>query len=122
MDIFISYNWKIKTQVKELYEILTKQLKFKVWLDDEQLNAGYPLFSELAKAIDDSKVFICCLTTDYCKSKNCNREFKYADDSNKPIIILKIDNLKSNEITKIKITETNKECGIGFAIGYIYMN
>jgi hypothetical protein len=40
MEIFISYNWSIKQQVKELYEILTNKFNYKVWLDDSQLNAN----------------------------------------------------------------------------------
>ena len=116
MDVFISYNWNSKNQVKDLYKMLTNTYGYKVWLDDEQLNAGNQLFSELAKAIDHSKVFICCLTADYCKSKNCNLEFYYAYESNKPMIILMIENLKPYDITKIHLTGTNNSCGIGLII------
>jgi hypothetical protein len=50
MDIFISYNWKIKEQVKLLHEILEKE-NFKVWRDDRQLHAGNSALTvELAKS------------------------------------------------------------------------
>ena len=48
-DVFISYNWGIKTQVRQLYEVL-KSLSHKVWMDETDLNAGNsPLTAELLK-------------------------------------------------------------------------
>ena len=36
-DIFISYQWDIKPQVIALYKELTKDNKFKVWMDEFHL-------------------------------------------------------------------------------------
>ena len=73
MEIFISYNWSIKQQVKELYEILTNKFNYKVWLDDSQLNAN----NFIAEAINNSKIFISCITKEYCQSYNFNLEIEY---------------------------------------------
>ena len=54
MDIFLSYNWKIKEQVKLLHEQLEKE-GFKVWRDDRELHAS-ALTTELANGIKKSKV------------------------------------------------------------------
>jgi hypothetical protein len=55
-DVFISYNWGIKIQVKQLYEVL-KSLNYKVWMDETDLNAGSsPPTAELATAIINLKV------------------------------------------------------------------
>ena len=67
----------IKTQVRQLYEVLTS-LEYKVWLDERELNAGSsPLTAELATAIKNSKVILSCIPTDYCKS------YVYASDKKK---------------------------------------
>ena len=117
MDIFLSYNWNIKEQVKLLQEELEKE-GFKVWRDDKQLHAGNsPLTAELAKGIKKSKVIICCITKDYCKSKNCNLEIEFADSCKKQMIILMIDKIEPTEIHKIKVdNRLDKYSGIGFII------
>ena len=115
-DVFISYNWGIKTQVRQLYEVL-RSLNYKVWLDERELNAGScPLTSELALAIKNSKVFLCCITRDYCQSYNCNLEIEYASAKKKQIIALMIENIDLTKIDEIVVTERDQISGIGFII------
>jgi hypothetical protein len=122
MDVFISYNWDVKGQVKELYKILTKEYNLKVWLDDMQLNGGNmsSLAAELASAIKNSKIFICCLTNQYCRSQNCNLEIEYASVLKKKIIVLSIDDIDTTKIDEIQITGSLQFSGIGFIITYVY--
>ena len=55
-DVFISYNWGIKSQGQQLYRVLTS-LNYKVWMDERELNAGSsPLTAELT--LKNSKVFL----------------------------------------------------------------
>ena len=116
MDIFISYNWNIKKQVKSLYEMLTGQ-NYKVWMDDKELNAGSSaLTAELANAIKTSKIFLSCVTEDYCKSFNCNLEVEFASQSKKTMIVLMVDKLDTTSIHEIQIKDRNKKSGIGFII------
>ncbi len=115
-DVFISYNWGIKQQVKKLYDILTS-LNYKVWLDDTELNAGSsPLTTELALAIKNSKVILSCITKDYCKSFNCNREIEYASNTKKQIIVLMIEEIDTGTIDEIEVTGRGQASGIGFII------
>ena len=116
-DVFISYNWNIKDQVRQLYDILTNEFKYKVWLDEKKLNAGNrPLTAELADAIKNSKVIICCITKDYCKSYNCNLELEFASNGKKEMVVLMVEKLDTTEIHKIQVTDRNQTSGIGFII------
>jgi hypothetical protein len=115
-DVFISYNWGIKRQVQQLYDIL-KSLNYKVWLDERELNAGSsPLTAELAMAIRDSKVILSCITTDYCRSYNCNLELEYASAKKKQMIALMIERIDTATIDEIEVTGRDQASGIGFII------
>jgi hypothetical protein len=115
-DVFISYNWGTKKQVQQLYDIL-KSLNYKVWLDERELNAGNsPLTTELALAIRDSKVILSCITTDYCKSFNCNLEVEYASAKKKQMVVLMIEKIDTTKIDEIQVTGRNQASGIGFII------
>jgi hypothetical protein len=115
-DVFISYNWGIKTQVRQLYEVLAS-LNYKVWLDERELNAGSsPLTAELATAIKNSKVVLSCITTDYCKSYNCNLEVEYASAKKKQMIALMIERIDTTTIDEIEVTGREQSSGIGFII------
>jgi len=115
-DVFISYNWGIKTQVRKLYEVL-KSLNYKVWLDERELNAGSsPLTAELATAIKNSKVILSCITRDYCKSYNCNLEVEYASAKKKQMITLMVEEINPANIDEIEITGRGQSSGIGFII------
>ena len=115
-DVFISYNWGIKKQVQQLYQVLTS-LNYKVWLDERELNAGSsPLTAELATAIKNSKVILSCITTDYCKSYNCNLEVEYVSAKKKEMIALMIDKIDTTKIDEIQVTGRNQISGIGFII------
>jgi len=115
-DVFISYNSGIKDQVKKLYEEL-KSLNYKVWLDERELSAGSnALTSVLATAIRDSKVILCCITKDYCRSYNCNLEVEYASAKKKQIITLMCEEIDPATIDEIEVTGRDQTSGIGFII------
>ena len=113
-DIFISYNWGIKKQVRELYEILTEN-NYKVWMDERDLqNSNSPLTAQLGTNIINSSIFLCCITEDYCKSFNCNLEIEYANTKDKSIVPLMIQ--KIPKIEDIKINGRDQTSGIDFII------
>ena len=115
-DVFISYNASNKKQVKQLCDTL-KSLNYKVWMDKAELSAGNgPLTSELATAIKNSKVILSCITTDYCRSFNCNLELEYASAKKKQIITLMIERIDTTKIDEIIVTGRNQASGIGFII------
>jgi len=115
-DVFISYNCGIKSQVQQLNRVLTS-LNYKVWLDERELNAGSsPLTAELALAIKNSKVILSCITTDYCKSYNCNLEVEYASSKKKQMIVLMIEQIDLASMNEIQLTGHYQTSGIGFII------
>jgi len=118
-DAFFSYNWSIKDKVKQLSDNLEKQ-NITVWRDEINLETNdKPLTSQLADAIKNSKIFICFVTINYCKSFNCNLEFEYANSLAKPMIVLMIERLLPVDISDIIITGRGYRTGIGFIIKYL---
>lgn len=113
-DIFISYNWASKKQVKELYKILTEN-NYKVWMDERDLEtSNIPLTAQLGTSIIKSSIFLCCITKDYCKSFNCNLEIEYANSKGKPIVPLIIEKIPKME--EIKVGGRDQTTGIDFII------
>lgn len=100
-DVFISYQWDIKSQVKPFHEKLGEQ-GIKAWRDDVELRTvNMALTDQLAKAIKKSKIFLFCFTQKYAESKNCNHELNYAYDLGKTIIPLAIDKPEQEKIDGI---------------------
>ena len=101
-DIFISYCWKKnKEKVHEMHKKLSQKFP-KIWIDINEMDYG-DLNEMMSEGISQSKVFICCLTEEYCKSKNCMKEFNFADKLRKPIVYVifeEIGGLTEPEITK----------------------
>ena len=97
-DLFLSYNWGIKENVRQLYQKFTTNHNLKVWIDDEQLdNAG--LYEQICEGIKNSKCFVCCITKKYTESANCQREISYATNINKPLIVLMFEDLAIADIS-----------------------
>ena len=119
-DAFISYNWKIKAQVDRLYEILTN-FGFQIWRDENKLTTdSQPLKAQLADAIANSKIVICCITEAYCKSHVCNQEISFAESLAKPLIILMIQNLNVTKIHELQINGHSYKSNIGFIINPLF--
>jgi hypothetical protein len=89
-DIFLSYNWDQKLQVKRLKDEFTKTYGLKCCLDQ--------------KEIKNSNVFIVCISVKYCLSDECINEINYAKSINKPIIILMLERLNIQELADICFT------------------
>lgn len=95
-DIFLSYQWDIQERVKELQNQLV-QLGFSVWMDIFQM-AGGNLHTEIVNGINNSKIFVCCITKKYSESKNCENELCFAYDSNKKIIAIMFEKVTLGEL------------------------
>ena len=99
-DIFISYQWNIKNEVKEIVNLLHNN-GFKVWVDDRYLRPDGDLFPELSSAIKRSKTFISFITKAYDNSKNCYREINWADTCGKTILVVMFEDLKISDLDKV---------------------
>jgi len=84
-DVFLSYCWANKPTVRKLHDIL-KEKGFDCWIDDNVMQGGSHLFSEIDNGITNCKVFIACCSDSYGASVNCQREILLATDRNKLII------------------------------------
>ena len=79
-DIFFSFEHQIEKKIIRLYDAM--KLKFDVIICPNNINAMKPKNQkEEAKndiEINESKIFICCLTKAYTFSKRCQNEIAFA--------------------------------------------
>jgi hypothetical protein len=92
-DIFISYCWDNKKEVHELCDSL-KNKGLKLWMDKEQMLNGN-IDEIMKRGIKESKFFMCCATTSYCKRDNTMLEFNYATAIGKTIIYVTFEKFNS---------------------------
>ena len=118
-DVFISCHWNIKPEVLLLEEKL-KEFGFAVLRYDNEWHTTKS-YGQIAQAIRRSKLFLCCITKEYCASNDCNLEFDHAYSLNKPMIPVIIDDVEPSSIDEIIIKDRGSPCGIGFIIGLIYI-
>ena len=72
-EVFISYQWSHQPEVKLLKKHL-EMAGFKSWMDVGQMGGGDKLYSKIDAGIRAAKIIICCVTTKYAQSPNCNKE------------------------------------------------
>ena len=111
-DIFISYNWKSKDQVKLLYDKLNNDYLVKIWMDDGQISNDN-LLTQIADAIKKSTIFLCCITKKYAESDICRKEISYANTLKKRFIVLMLENLKMDDLGDVGFiinTESRFNC------------
>jgi hypothetical protein len=121
IDVFLSYNWGICSQIKQLETNLT-QLGLKVFREQKEESLDYPLTSQLADAIKDSNLIVSCLTLPYCKSHNCNLQIEYANSLGKSIVVLMMEELNFEEINNITVTgRKNTKTRIGSMLKLIFL-
>ena len=77
-DIFLSYYGKSLIQVQRFYQTLTETYNLKVWVDFAQIKEGDEPFIKVREGIQNSTVFIVCLSREYEKDENCLIEFTLA--------------------------------------------
>lgn len=111
-DIFISYKWnQYGNEVHKLRDFLAKY-NYRIWIDKYVLNYG-SLDKQMQDGIDESLIFICCVSEDYTNfdtSPNCGKEFNYAVSQGKPIIYVIFD-----DIAGLSQTEVNRKFNtVGF--------
>ena len=92
-ECFISYCWAQKPKVKLLKQSIESH-GIKCWMDEQQMEGGSMLFEEIDQGISDSSVVISCLSPEYTKSVNCNREVLLATDRKKTTIPVLVEELE----------------------------
>jgi len=113
-SVYLSFDWDVKEQTKVLNQKLT-ELGYTIFTS-ESIREDQ-LTDDLVDSIKQSKIFICCLTKEYCKSKKCNLEILNADYYEKQIIVLMIESIDIvNDIDKIEIINQDHASPISFII------
>ena len=64
-------------------------------MDENQMEGGDMLFEEIDEGISASEVVVSCLSPEYTKSVNCNREFLLASDRKKTTIPVVLESLET---------------------------
>lgn len=100
MHIFISYAWDSR---KDLVRSLANRLvneKYKIWLDIHEMKTGH-LDTMMYDGINESYLFLCCITSEYCKRDNCMKELRLALDLKKEIIYIIFDDYDKTNREKV---------------------
>ena len=98
-DVFISYQWGIKKEVEEFHKRLEANGNIKAWRDPNLRSNDESIYSQLAKQIKQSRLFLCFLTKAYCKSDMCRNEIVFAKKLGKTIIYLMIEKMNNDELS-----------------------
>lgn len=107
-DIFISYQWDIKVEVKQLYTKLKDELNYKVWMDEFELKAGGNLYDQITHGLNESHCLVALVTKKYSKSENCKLEIEYAQTNNIPMIVLMMDRVQIKDIGSVGLVINRK--------------
>ena len=77
-DVFLSFRGEDtrRTFVSHLYKAL-EQSGIRIFKDDERLERGKPIFDELLKAIEESKIAIVIFSKSYASSRWCLEELAH---------------------------------------------
>lgn len=91
-EIFLSYQWGHQNEVRLLRQHL-EMAGFSCWMDVGQMGGGDKLFEKIDTGIRGAKIIVCCVSTKYAKSPNCNREVNLSVNLGKPIIPLQMEKM-----------------------------
>ena len=86
-DVMLSYQWDYQKKVVKIKEELVKA-KLKVWMDLECMEGK--INRAMAKAIANSRIIVPCLSEKYEVSKNCRKEFIYAEELEQKMMFAKV--------------------------------
>ena len=115
-DLFLSYNQdSAQPVVKELYGKLKAKYgdSISIWVDYEQWTEipGLSKNEVIIEGLKRSKCILCCVTSGYSTSTECQRELSYALDVHKgPHAILMLDryDVLENEGFKLQIKDETR--------------
>jgi hypothetical protein len=107
-DIFLSYQWDIKNDVRQLYTKLTEELNYKVWMDEHELKGGTNLYDQITKGLNDTVCLIALVTKKYSKSENCKLEIEYAQSNNIPMIVLMMERIEIKDLGSVGLVINRK--------------
>ncbi|XP_045193562.2 toll-like receptor 2 [Mercenaria mercenaria] len=88
----------IDENLKRLTGIAERSLVCK---GDFDFRPGYPVVNEIFRMVNRSYVMVCLVSKEFCASKWCDLELRYAYENNKPIILIFKEKVQGNEMTTL---------------------
>ncbi|XP_048589199.1 uncharacterized protein LOC5519167 isoform X1 [Nematostella vectensis] len=85
--VFLSYQWDMQKTALELGRQL-REAGIECWMDVGQMGGGDFLYASIDAGVRGAKVMLCCVTSRYCASENCQCEATLGGLLKKPIIPL----------------------------------
>ncbi len=99
--IFISYSHKNQELVEEVIADLQKN-GFRVWFD-KGIEAGSEWPEYIASHLSDCECVFSFISEDFVKSHNCRRELNFAQDKEKPMLNIYIDDVELTDGMKMQL-------------------
>jgi cell division septation protein DedD len=87
-DMMISYCWAQKELCHKINDRLEKD-GYSVWLDRDEMRGS--IVESMAEAVENSKVVLVCMSSNYKASTNCQAEAEYAFNRKSKIIPLMVE-------------------------------
>jgi hypothetical protein len=107
-QLFVSYCHRDQEIVHRIADDL-KNVNYKIWIDRD-LIGGNILFADIQKGIENSHIVICFISKNYCESNNCMIEINFANNKNKKILPIMLDDYfkVEQEGIQLMISRINK--------------
>lgn len=99
--IFISYSHKNQELVEYVIADLQKN-GFRVWFD-KGIEAGSEWPEYIASHLSDCECVFSFISEDFVKSHNCRRELNFAQDQEKPMLNIYIDNVELTDGMRMQL-------------------
>ena len=112
-DMYISYEDELIKELSIFHQKLeAPPYNYKIWRDEINLvkNDQQSIEDQTCDAIKSSKIFLCFLTRRYAESDGHKGEINYARTLKKTIIILKIENIKLNQVGMSLANSVSIDC------------
>ena len=106
-NFFLSYAHENKNEVMKMLNHLTLA-NLTAWTDKDEMKQG-SIDEHMMNGINNSQVFVACISTKYKDSENCKKEFNYAKASGKDIVYVFCEKIKGEK-------ERVKKLGV---VGYL---
>ena len=102
--IFISYCHKNEKVVHKIADRLKEV--YPIWIDRDSLIGGVKLDKEIAEGVENSILFLCFISKEYCNSEACNEEFSLAKKLKKKMLPVMLQREAKNGL-KLTIARLN---------------
>ena len=111
--IFISYSHKDADEVfSELKKF--KKEKYNIWYD-QGIDVGIDWDDAIAEALENCSLFVCFISKNSLGSDNVINEIKFADDENKDIVLIYLDDSQLTGGVKLRLR--NRQSILKFSMG-----